>query len=110
MTLRILTIALFAASAGLSACGKQGELERPAPLFGAQAKAQYEADKKAEQAVSGNPNDPDAVLARRANDENRNTTPLPPRTAPIRGQSPNPYGSAPQGALPDPYSNPNRSQ
>jgi len=39
---------LAAASASLAGCGKQGVLERPAPLFGAHAKAEYEAEKAQE--------------------------------------------------------------
>jgi len=45
---RVGLIALFFAAAALSGCGKTGELEQPAPLFGAQAKADYAAKKKAE--------------------------------------------------------------
>lgn len=45
MTVRLF---LFGASAlALAACGKQGSLERPAPLYGTEAKARYEAEKKA---------------------------------------------------------------
>jgi len=32
----------------VSACGKQGKLDQPAPLFGAEAKAAYAAKKQAE--------------------------------------------------------------
>jgi hypothetical protein len=39
---------LFAAAVSLAACGKQGVLEQPAPLFGARAKAEYEARKAQE--------------------------------------------------------------
>ena len=49
MTLRslILIPAFALVGAGLSACGKTGELERPAPMFGAQAKQDYETQKAA---------------------------------------------------------------
>ena len=40
--------ALFFGAVALSGCGKTGELEQPAPLFGSQAKADYAAKKKAE--------------------------------------------------------------
>jgi predicted small lipoprotein YifL len=43
-------IGLLAVS--LAGCGKIGPLEQPAPLFGARAKAQYQADKQAAQAAS----------------------------------------------------------
>lgn len=39
---------LFTAAASLAACGKQGVLEQPAPLFGTRAKAEYEARKAQE--------------------------------------------------------------
>ena len=45
---RLGMIALFAGATTLAACGLPGELEQPAPLFGAQAKADYAAKKKAE--------------------------------------------------------------
>ena len=43
MSSRILIAAGLIAALALAACGKQGELDRPAPLFGAKAKAEYEA-------------------------------------------------------------------
>jgi|APGre2960657404_1045060.scaffolds.fasta_scaffold14978_2 hypothetical protein len=44
-------VLIVLATAGLlivSACGKQGKLDQPAPLFGAEAKAAYAAKKQAE--------------------------------------------------------------
>jgi hypothetical protein len=121
MTSRLLLLAaLLTGAAGLSACGLQGDLERPAPLFGANAKAAYAkeqaakeqrgADGNAQPNASGEDNagdDTDAVTPAR---DTGFSTPLPPRTAPITGQSPDPFRSGPSGALPDPYNNPNRSQ
>ena len=46
MTSRLLLLAL-AAAAGLSACGRRGELEQPPPLFGERAGAEYEAQQRA---------------------------------------------------------------
>jgi hypothetical protein len=136
MTPRLLIFALLAAgvAAGASGCGRQGDLERPAPLFGAKAKAQYERNKAAKAAgedldkygnarspqdsadgnakpnASGEDNSGDAtdVVAPPAYDPT--STPLPQRTAPITGSSPDPFGGQPQGALPNPYANPDRSQ
>ena len=48
MTSGVLILALVAA-AGLSACGRRGDLEQPAPLFGNRAKAEYEAQQRARQ-------------------------------------------------------------
>ena len=49
MTPRLLLLAL-AAAAGLSACGRLGELEQPPPLFGERARAEYEAKQRAQTA------------------------------------------------------------
>ena len=46
MISRVLILALVAA-AGLSACGRRGDLEQPAPLFGERARAEYEAQRRA---------------------------------------------------------------
>ncbi len=57
---------LFAAAISLCACGKQGALEQPAPLFGSKAKADYEARKAQEarddaQRAAQRPSGPDAT-------------------------------------------------
>jgi hypothetical protein len=44
----LILISLLGVMLGLSACGKQGDLDQPAPLFGAKEQAQYEARKQAE--------------------------------------------------------------
>ena len=41
MTIRLALLACTLL--GLAACGRQGDLERPAPLFGERARAEYEA-------------------------------------------------------------------
>ncbi len=52
MTPRPLIAALaLACTAALTGCGKTGELERPAPLFDAKAKADYDAQKAADAAA-----------------------------------------------------------
>jgi predicted small lipoprotein YifL len=38
--------AVLTLGAALAGCGKQGDLERPAPLWGAKAKAEYEAQQR----------------------------------------------------------------
>jgi hypothetical protein len=43
---------LLVVAGGLSACGKQGVLDQPPPLFGSRARAEYEASKKAEAAAA----------------------------------------------------------
>lgn len=44
----LILIGLLGLTLGLSACGKQGNLDQPAPLFGAKEKAEFEARKQAE--------------------------------------------------------------
>jgi hypothetical protein len=107
-----------AAALALSACGKQGDLERPAPLWGAKAKAEYEASQHA----SHKPKATDAAqnAATGQNAQAGSTTPTdmpaptdqssgtvqPARTVPIPGAKPDPNASAPPGVLPDPYARP----
>ncbi|MDR3513281.1 MAG: hypothetical protein P4L73_16715 [Caulobacteraceae bacterium] len=52
MTVRPLVLALLLTSAAaLAGCGKTGDLEQPAPLYGAKAKADYQAKRDAEAAA-----------------------------------------------------------
>jgi hypothetical protein len=103
MTVRLLKIAALTgvallAAGGLSACGKTGQLEQPAPLFGAQAKADYDAKQTA---------DAEARAAKRAQPDPASTDPTSqpldqaPYAQPIPGQS-GPFSHGPQGALPSP--------
>lgn len=43
MTIRLVLLAATALT--LNGCGRQGQLERPAPLFGERARAEYEAER-----------------------------------------------------------------
>jgi len=92
----ILALVAFAAI-GLSGCGKLGSLERPGPMFGGQAGQSQPRQQQ-------DPNRPVQTIDPR----DENTTPAPSRTVPIPGQSPDPFGARPPGALPDVYSNPPR--
>ena len=91
MTLRPLAMILAISATALAGCGKLGQLERPGPMAG-----------------QGSGADAGAVPARTVrtvDPRNRDDRPAPPRTLPI-DSAPNPSAVAPQGALPDPYSNP----
>jgi predicted small lipoprotein YifL len=95
-------VALFAVSA-LAACGRQGPLERPAPLFGERARAQYEAERaqearddaqrQAQTRGEAGPTGPDNAPAtsRELRDPNQRLDPA--SSNPIPG-APNPFGSA----------------
>jgi hypothetical protein len=91
--------AVLLAALPLGACGKQGALERPGPLFGAGRNTTKQPDEAERQAQTGRASDT-------IDPRGRTTDPAPPRTYPIPGTSPNPFQTAPQGAMPDPYANP----
>ena len=96
-TLAALSALLIAAS-GLAACGKVGALEQPGPMFGKRAASEPATRSKEAQ----DPTQPVTTIDPR----DRMSDTAPARTVPIEGQSPDPFGGAPRGSLPDPYSNP----
>jgi hypothetical protein len=82
--------------ASLSGCGKMGNLDQPAPLYGAKAKADYDQKQRAAALARGAHRadeapapDPDAVPLTQA--------PYPPA---IEGRS-TPYGAPDQGSQPN---------
>jgi hypothetical protein len=89
-------IALALAAAGLAGCGKTGTLERPAPMFGAQATADYQAQKAAEGAAKARDSE-----IRRSEQGNQVFDPIdqPATQAPYAPDIPgrtNPLGPGPQ--------------
>src|SRR5580704_3278723 len=97
--------AAFLASLALAGCGKLGDLEQPAPMFGAQAKADYAAQRRAADAARAR-----EQAARTPEAEQNGDTPDPnmlplhvaPTAPPIPGRTDpdGPYG--PPTALPTP--------
>ena len=89
--LTVLTLAALALSA--AACGKQSALERPAPLWNAQKKAVYEAQRREASAQVNKP--------ARANGAQENIDPASSnrstRSAPLGGAQSDPFGG-PSGA------------
>lgn len=91
----------------LAGCGKQGSLQRPAPLFGAKAKAQYEAEQTlaAQRAAEA---DAQRRAAEQGQEVDQPTDNAPPTTrdikdpaqsrapasvAPVPGSGNNPFGA-----------------
>jgi len=105
-------ILIGALGGGLAACGKQGDLDRPGPLWGPKAKADYEAQKRkeADDQTRQSESDQRDTPAQGGPGVDTTTLPAPPRSAPIQGQSPDPFKSQPQGAMPDPFTYPDRPQ
>jgi hypothetical protein len=104
MNARPLLIAFFFTSTALAGCGKTGLLEQPAPLYGAQAKAEYaqrrqqDADSKA-RANAAKKAEPQAPIV-----DDPNTTPLTdaPLSTPLPDHRSDPLAHGPQGSLPNP--------
>lgn len=84
---------------GLSACGRQGPLERPAPLFGSRARAEYEAEKaqearddaqrRAQSSGAAEPETSGTNSRREVRDPNQTLSPA--SSSPTPG-APNPFG------------------
>jgi hypothetical protein len=91
-------------AASLAGCGELGTLDRPAPLFGAQAKADYLAKKKAEEVARARAR-VDSNQTNSSDDPNIQPLNQAPYSNPIPG---GPSGDAPpEGALPNVGSTPN---
>jgi hypothetical protein len=110
---RMMIPAVVIACLGLAACGKQGQLDRPAPLFGAKAKAEYEAQRRAAaRASSDTPSGSSQTngdYSQGADGGSKDPALAPIRSNPIPGATPDPFGSRTEGVLPDPYADPTRS-
>jgi hypothetical protein len=101
---RLIVVSLFLASAALAGCGKIGTLEQPGPMFGAQAKADYDAKQRAAA-------DAKAKGKVKADDEPDTPTLDPnaeppmaraPYAEPIPGGASSPSGTPPADAMPSP--------
>ena len=95
MKSRLLLLAL-AGVAALGACGRRGDLQQPAPLFGEKARADYEAQQRARETTRSEADEEDArAPVPNPNDRfepaSRN---VPATQEPIEGSS-NPIGARP---------------
>jgi predicted small lipoprotein YifL len=107
MTGRTLALSLLLTAAALGGCGKMGDLERPDARGAAAAPSPADATASGQQRDdNGDPNTGSEGPVNRQSAANRDVDPAPPRTLPIDGAPPDPAEMAPQGALPDPYANP----
>jgi hypothetical protein len=109
MTSRLLICTALVGLLGLAACGKQGQLDRPGPLFGSK-RAQREAADRAK----SEPN-PDSSATSQTNGDYSQASDgaKDPALAPIRSNPPpgmpsSPFGSQSGGVIPDPLADPNR--
>ena len=109
MTSRLLICAGLVGALGLAACGKQGQLDRPGPIFGSK-RAQREAAARANTGPS-----PDGSATSQTNgdysqasDGAKDPALAPIRSNPPPGMPPSPFGSQSGGVIPDPLADPNR--
>ena len=102
--IRPLILSLAAASlvAAVASCGRQGDLERPGPLWSAQSKAEAAAQKRAQADAASNA----SAANRPIGPQNPAVTPYTPtepaRVAPIPGERTYPSGTPQEGAMPNP--------
>ena len=90
--LALLTLAALA----LTACGKQAELERPAPLWNAQKKAAYEAERRASSAQANQPARAGGVQENMDPASSNRTN----RAAPLGGTQTDPFGGPSRAGFP----------
>ncbi len=98
---------------GLAACGKQGALDRPGPLFG-QPRSEHRAMRDAANRANGEQDQSDTSATSATNGDYargaKDPALIPPRTAPPPGAINNGLsGGGVGGVLPDPYADPNRA-
>ena len=105
----VVAAVLFAAAASLGACGKQGVLEQPAPLFGTRAKVEYEARKAQEakdEAQRASQRPAAAGTVQRGNDN----SPITTRDIQDPAQRLSPASSSPLPGAPNPMGAPVNSR
>jgi hypothetical protein len=95
MTLRPLALLTLAALA-LTACGKQAELERPAPMWDPAKKAAFEAERRAASAQANQP--ARAGGTREIMDPASSNRTV--RAAPLAGTAPDPFGGPSAAGFP----------
>lgn len=113
MTTRYLIHAILLSALALGACGKQGSLDRPAPLLGAKARADYARERAAaRQGAAVSSADQSANSQTNGDysqspDGAKDPALKPSRSDPTQGAAPNPFEGRVGGALPDPFADPN---
>jgi predicted small lipoprotein YifL len=106
--MRTLILCLAAASfvAAVAGCGKQGELDRPGPMWSAQSKAEAAAQKRAQADAASNAAAANRVIGPQNPATQPYTTTEPASVAPIPGERTYPSGTPQQGAVPNPGQGP----
>jgi len=103
---KALALSLLLTSTALAGCGRLGDLERPLPAGTAMNAGSNTTATGQQRDDNGDARTGSEGAVNRQSPYNRDVDPAPPRTLPIEGLPSNPGEVAPQGALPDPYANP----
>jgi hypothetical protein len=98
----ILAAAALSAVAAVAACGKQGDLDRPGPMWSAQTKAEAAAQKRAQADAASNATAANRTIGPQNPAVVPYTTTEPARVAPIPGERTYPSGTPQEGAVPNP--------
>ena len=102
----ILSLAALSFVAAVAGCGKQGDLDRPGPMWSAQTKAEAAAQKRAQADAASNAAAGNRVIGPQSPAVQPYTTTEPLSSAPIPGERTNPSGAPQQGAMPNPGQGP----
>ena len=98
----IVALAGLSVIVALASCGKQADLQRPAPMWGAKAKADYAAQKRAQADKATNAAEANQAIAPQNPALQPYTDPGPVQATPIPGErtlpsgGPDPSGQGPQ--------------
>ena len=106
--IRPLVLCFAAASlvGAVAACGRQGDLERPGPMWSAQTKAEAAAQKRAQADAASNAAAANQPIGPQNPATVPYTTTAPASVVPIPGERTYPSGTPQQGAMPNPSSAP----
>jgi hypothetical protein len=86
----VMALAGLSVVVAIASCGKQAELQRPAPMWGAKAKADYSAEKRAQADNATNAAEANRVIGPQSPALRPYTDPGPPSEVPIPGAPTNP--------------------
>ena len=102
----VLTLAALSGVAAVAACGKQGDLDRPGPIWSAQTKAEAAAQKRNQADAASNAAAANQPIGPQNPAMVPYTTTAPASVTPIPGERTYPSGTPQQGAVPNPSSAP----
>ena len=89
----IVALSGLAFAVALAACGRQGDLDRPGPMWGPKAKAEYSAQKRAQAAQVDSETAANSVAAPQNPAIEPYTNPAPAHEVPIPGERTYPSGT-----------------